>query len=176
MHKKLKRFIKHRILHIDDTPRRIALGVAIGLFVAWTPLLGFHIPIALVVTFFFKANKFAALICVWASNAFTVIPVYYPNYLLGRTVLTLLHTEPKLAPSEVAELFENFFFINRMIANLFSSEFWHQLADFLLQIGVELFIGGFLIGGIISVTAYFGTYHLVVWYRKKHPHRRLPLQ
>ncbi len=34
-------FLKFRILHIDDSPHRIALGVALGLFTAYLPPLGF---------------------------------------------------------------------------------------------------------------------------------------
>jgi hypothetical protein len=37
---RLVRFVKLRILYANDSPHRIALGVAIGLFVAWTPLPG----------------------------------------------------------------------------------------------------------------------------------------
>ena len=41
------RFIKCRILHVNDSHNKIALGVAIGLFVGWTPLIGLHTLIVL---------------------------------------------------------------------------------------------------------------------------------
>ena len=37
-----ERFFIYRVLHVDDTPHRIALGVAVGIFVAWTPTVGLH--------------------------------------------------------------------------------------------------------------------------------------
>jgi len=40
--KRLKRFLVHNVLHVDDTPHRIALGVAIAIFVTWTPTIGFQ--------------------------------------------------------------------------------------------------------------------------------------
>jgi uncharacterized protein (DUF2062 family) len=39
---KLIRFLEYKILHIEDTPHKISLGVALGLFIAWSPLLGLH--------------------------------------------------------------------------------------------------------------------------------------
>ena len=42
-----ERFIKYRVLHVDDTPHRIALGVALGFFVTWTPTIGVQIVLIL---------------------------------------------------------------------------------------------------------------------------------
>ena len=39
---RLKTFFIYRVLHVDDTPHRIALGVAAGIFIAWTPTIGFQ--------------------------------------------------------------------------------------------------------------------------------------
>ena len=176
MLERTRRFIRYRILHADDTPDRIALGVALGMLVAWTPLIGFHIMLALVITTIFKANKFLAVACVWISNPFTIIPVYYPNYLLGRFVLSLIHSRPKLSPEQMADLFQNFISISSLILNIATVKFWQQLADFLLRIGLELFIGGFIIGGFLAIISYFATYHFIIWYRLKHPHKRLRLK
>lgn len=42
-------FVKFRILHVDDTPQRIARGVAVGVWIAFTPLLGLHMILALAI-------------------------------------------------------------------------------------------------------------------------------
>jgi hypothetical protein len=57
-------FITHRILHVDDSPHRIAMGVALGLLAAWTPAMGLHILVALSLTSMIGANKFVAFTCV----------------------------------------------------------------------------------------------------------------
>ncbi|MBW8035386.1 MAG: DUF2062 domain-containing protein, partial [Planctomycetes bacterium] len=61
MMRPLIHFITHKILHVDDSPNRIALGAAIGLFIAWTPAVGLHTLIVLAITSLTKANKFVAV-------------------------------------------------------------------------------------------------------------------
>ena len=164
------RFVKYRIVHVDDLPYRIALGVALGLFIAYLPPLGFHLILLIILSFVFKANKFVALTCVWVSNPFTFIPIYYPNYLLGRSVLACFRTEDKLAAEQITGMFKESFSIGNVIAGYHTSEFWSRLGSLLIQTGFEMSIGGVIIGGIIAISAYFATYHLVIWYRRKHPH------
>ena len=85
--KKVVDFIKFSILHVDDSPNRIALGLALGILVAYMPPFGFHIILVTLLAFILRANKFVALTSVWISNPFTYVLLYYPNFLLGRTIL-----------------------------------------------------------------------------------------
>ena len=76
-----------RFLRIRGTPREIALGFALGLFVGMSPFLGFQIAIAVFLAAVFEWNKISAAVGVWISNPLT-IPVIYPvTYLLGAKVL-----------------------------------------------------------------------------------------
>ena len=54
-------FVVHHILHTDDRPSRIARGVAIGMFIAWLPLIGLQMLLVLGLSFIFRANKVAGL-------------------------------------------------------------------------------------------------------------------
>ena len=83
-----KQFIKFRIIHVDDSPHRIALGVAMGFFTAFLPFLGLHTISALFLAFVTRANKAVALLCSWICNPFTVVPIFIPSYLLGRKVVS----------------------------------------------------------------------------------------
>ena len=85
--KRLKNFFVHRVLHVDDTPHRIALGVAIGVFVAWTPTIGFQMPLTVALAWLLGANKLFSVPFVWISNPLTFVPIYMPNYLVGRWIL-----------------------------------------------------------------------------------------
>ena len=75
--RRAQRFVKYRILHVDDTPHRIALGVAIGMFVAWTPTIGFQMGLTVLLCALFRANKLVGVPLVWISNPLTIIPVYF---------------------------------------------------------------------------------------------------
>ena len=77
----IKKFVIHKILHIDDTPHRLALGVALGVFIGWTPTIGFQSALVILMALIFKANKVVGLPFVWISNPFTLIPIYWPNYI-----------------------------------------------------------------------------------------------
>jgi uncharacterized protein len=182
MHKSIKtmlgpaiRFVKFRVLHVDDSPHRIAMGVALGLFAAYLPPLWFHIILVLSVAGILQANKFVALTFIWASNPFTFIPIYYPNYLLGRAVLGWLYTEQRLGAGEIATMFDNFSF-GKIVTGICTAEFWSQLGSLTVKVGFEMLIGGIIIGGAIAVASYFATNRLVCWYRVKHPHRHLQNQ
>jgi uncharacterized protein (TIGR03546 family) len=72
-----------RLLTIHDKPRDIALGMALGLFIAMTPTFGFQMALAVFLATVFKWNKVAALIGVWLTNPLTVIFIYGLCYRVG---------------------------------------------------------------------------------------------
>ena len=74
--RKSRRFIVHRVLHADDTPHRIALGVAAGLFIGLTPTVGFQMVLAVALAAALRANKVVCIPMVWITNPFTIIPIY----------------------------------------------------------------------------------------------------
>lgn len=168
----ITRFLKFKILHVDDSPPRIARGVMIGLFVAWSPFYGLHILLALALSLLFKANKFVAVLCVWVSNAFTLVPIYYPNYLIGRGILSLFRKERVLSGEQVADFFGTLCNPQTILIDVFTPTFWRNFVKFFLGIGIELTIGGFIIGLIVSLAAYIVTLKTIRWYRTKHPHKR----
>ena len=80
------RFVK-RFLHINDTPESIALGAAVGMFIGMTPTVGFQMLIMIVVGTVIRANRIAGVAMVYVSNPFTVLPIYWLDYLVGSTLL-----------------------------------------------------------------------------------------
>ena len=165
------RFIKFRILHVDDSPQSLALGVAIGLFTAWTPLIGLHMLIALLLSILFKANKFLSITFVWVSNIFTFVPIYLPAYLLGRAITSLFGYSNNASKDEVMDMLTKLSSF-RVFIDIWSAEFWQQLAQLFIKIGFPLFVGSIILGLLIANIAYFTTYRLISWYRKKNPRRR----
>ena len=85
--KSVKDFCILRILHADDPPHRLALGIAIGMFVTFTPLIGFQMLISVFLAWLLRANKLVGVPLVWISNPVTFVPIYYPCYWLGCKVL-----------------------------------------------------------------------------------------
>jgi len=163
------RFIKYRILHVDDSPHSIALGMALGILVAYMPPLGFHIILVTLLSFIFKANKFVSLISIWICNPFTYVLIYYPNCLVGSTLLNIFGFSRSAELEEAMQTFTQSLSFSHFITNFYKPDFWSGLGPFLAQIGLEMFVGGLLIGGVMAAAGYVITRKVVIWYRIHHP-------
>jgi len=82
----LKRIFE-RFIKIRGTPREIAMGFALGLFVGFTPTMGFQMPIAVFFAALLKWNKISAAIGVWITNPFTAVFIYSFCYFIGAKLL-----------------------------------------------------------------------------------------
>ena len=168
----LLRFLEFKILHIDDSPHKISLGLAIGLFIAWMPLLGLHILLVIVSTMLLRANKFAALTSVWVSNVFTYAFVYYPAYLIGRAVCDIFPRHGVMGKEQVSAIFNELFAPANILTGFYTKEYWKQFWVLTKTIGPELWIGGFVLGGLVALSSYVICYNLIKSHRVKTPHRR----
>jgi uncharacterized protein (DUF2062 family) len=76
-----------QLLHTHDTPRRTAAAYAVGVFFGFSPLLGLHTVLGLIVAFTFNLNRVAVLLGVY-SNLPWILPAYYSvATMLGATIL-----------------------------------------------------------------------------------------
>jgi uncharacterized protein (DUF2062 family) len=75
------------LLHVEDSPSRVALAFALGVFIAFFPLLGIHTGLAIVIAIAFRLNKTAILVGAWTNNPWTIAPMYSAGTLLGCFVL-----------------------------------------------------------------------------------------
>jgi uncharacterized protein (DUF2062 family) len=76
-----------QLLHTHDTPKRTAVAYAVGVFFGFSPFLGLHTILGLVVAFAFNLNRVAVLLGVY-SNLPWILPAYYTlATMLGATVL-----------------------------------------------------------------------------------------
>ena len=70
-----KNFIK-KLLHIEDTPERTALAYSVGIFLGFSPFIGFHTLCGIAVAFVFGLNRFAVLLGVWTNAPWWIVPYY----------------------------------------------------------------------------------------------------
>jgi uncharacterized protein len=76
-----------RLLHTHDTPQRTAVAFAVGVFFGFSPFLGLHTILGLIVAFAFGLNRVAVLLGVY-SNLPWILPAYYSlATVLGATLL-----------------------------------------------------------------------------------------
>jgi len=72
---RIKNLLK-RLLHIEDTPERTALAYSIGIFLGFSPFLGFHTLGGIAVAFLFGLNRIAVLLGVWSNTPWWIVPYY----------------------------------------------------------------------------------------------------
>ncbi len=155
--RKLRRLIIYRVLHVDDTPHRIALSLAIAIFVTWTPTIGFQMILAFALAALLRANKFVGVPFVWISNPFTFVPIFLPNYLLGSLLLGGQYSSSRFLKA-----------ISQ--ASQFQGGWWDRVQAWwqaIWPIFLPLTLGSLIIGGILGLITYFVSFYGIRAYRKR---------
>lgn|GEM_PF-576055 len=162
---RLRRPIIEKILHLDDTPHRIALGVFLGFVVGWTPLMGAQIVLYLAAAYLFRANRASGLPPVLLTNPITAVPIYMLNWRIGQWLLNPGGISEAAREKKAAALTA---FVEKFsISEVFTASFWDRFADAFGTFGQELFFGCLVVGGVCGLLGYIATYYGVVAYRRR---------
>ncbi len=141
---KLRRFYE-RFVKIRGTPRQIASGLALGVFIGFWPIV-FQLPLAVFIASLFRWNKFTAGTGVMITNPLTAPFIYGLTYLIGAK-LTGIKTG--FALSAFADL--------------------SALIELVLQapgIFAALMVGGIVLGLPAAVAGYFLAYKAAEKYQR----------
>ncbi len=81
-------YAKHRVLRLSDTSKSIAAGLAIGMAVSFTPIVGTHFVQAGMIAYFARVNILSALIGTFVGNPWTFpfmwwAAISFGSYLFG---------------------------------------------------------------------------------------------
>ena len=82
-------YIMHRIARIRVTPHRLAIGFAAGVFVSFTPFIGFHFILAALTAVLVRGNLIASVIGTAVGNPITFPFIWIASYNLGALFLGL---------------------------------------------------------------------------------------
>ncbi|HEX3646438.1 MAG TPA: DUF2062 domain-containing protein [Vicinamibacterales bacterium] len=131
------------LLHVADTPERTAAAFAMGVFFGFSPFLGFHTLLAIVVAFIFDLNRVAALLGVYSNLPWIIAPYYAIVTMIGARIIG--HAPPEGFKAQLSGLFE---------LSVFHVKFWHQLITILKPLLWPYAVGSFLGAITISAIAY----------------------
>ncbi len=156
----------HRLRRLPDPPHRIARGIAIGVFVCFTPFFGFHLVIATILVFLIQANLLAALLATFFGNPLTFPVIAIVSLELGQWMLG--------APGDVhlPQVFAEFTSASvelwRNITALFTNDVaqWRQLCGFFWRVFWPYLVGGLIPGIITGTVAYILALSAVTAYQK----------
>ena len=137
------RTLLRHILMLDDTAHSVALGTAIGLFIALTPTVGIQMILVMIFAVlsspFVRFNRIAALITVYISNPLTMLPIYWFNYKIGN-----LFVEGHVSRENFARILQYDGF----------REWWSSTVALFVDIGVPLIVGSLIVSSIAAVATY----------------------
>lgn len=71
------------LIHVEDTPHRVALAFGIGVFIAFFPVVGIHTALALGIALAFRLNRVAILAGTFVNNPWTIAPLFMAGTVLG---------------------------------------------------------------------------------------------
>ncbi len=133
----------HKFISLKGDPRKISMGMAIGVFVGVTPTIPFHTALIVVLTLPLRQNLTAALLGAWINNPFTLPIFYLVEYELGRYLLGWEQFQVVFSDLSVRGI---------------------------LQVGWEIFypmlIGGLILAPFFAIPAYFITYRAITALRR----------
>jgi uncharacterized protein len=141
--------VMHWLVGLRGSPEAIARGIAIGLFVAFTPTIGVQLILAAALATLLGASRAAALVPVWITNPVTIPPIYGFTYMVGSWFF------PGPPANRVAEVMRG------LGGKLRKLEIW-DVADqvrAMIALGRDIFIplwiGGIVVGLCVALTVYF---------------------
>ena len=132
------------LLHIDDTPRRTAAAFGLGVFFGFSPLLGLHTLLAVVLAFLLDLNRVAVLLGVYSNLPWIIAPYYAFVTIAGAAITG--HPIPPGFRAHVASLFQR---------SLLHSGFWEQLAVLLRPLLWPYAVGSLIGASVLAPIAYF---------------------
>lgn len=138
-------YTKHRVLRLSDSARKIALGLAIGVGISFTPILGTHFIQAGLIAYLLRANFLAALIGTFAGNPWTFPFMWWAGISLGAFIFQLFGLPASASPPDEATL----------------TIIWQLIKTEPLRIFAPWFVGGYLIAVFSVPLNYMVFYKLV---------------
>jgi uncharacterized protein len=151
------------LLHVHDTPERTAAAFALGVFLGFSPFLGLHTLIAVLLAFMLDLNRVAVLLGVYSNLPWIMAGYYAFTTMVGAAIVRV-----KLPPDlreQLGALFE---------LSFRSREFWHEVVRLLHPLLWPYMFGSLIGASVLAVVAYKGALAFVIRRRRHqalhHPH------
>lgn len=132
------RSVFRALIHLSDTPERTALAFALGVFLGFSPLIGLHTVLGLLLAFLFRLNRLAVILGVWSNLPWLIVPFYAFSTWLG---VWLLGLSEAIEPPELS------------FYELFRPEFWEWLLS-QWRLLIPAFWGSLVLATLLGLLAY----------------------
>jgi uncharacterized protein (DUF2062 family) len=145
------------IFQIKESPHRIALAFAVGVFIGISPLIGLHYIGGVLLAMLFRLNKLVAIIGVSVNNPWTIVPISTFCVWVGAKLLGIKQVLPEVEWGSIS--------FTSIVMKFTSLESLMSMINELWPLLVAFFVGSFLICTIASIVSYFILLEMVKRYR-----------
>lgn len=122
---------------------RVVPALYAGCILGLQPLYGVQIPLSVLVAFWLRANLPVLVGLQFLSNPFTVVPLYYAVYQIGKASLNLIGIETPALTLQGMRTFLDIFVSGQLLLNL----------GYLLTIWSVTALGGLIFGSFLATMA-----------------------
>ncbi len=148
----VKRF-KNEIFQAGTPPRTTAISLALGVWLAFSPIPGLHFVIAFLAARFFKLNVVMLVLGVMIHNPWTMLPIHMLGLTIGDLVLT--------GHLQSIELFRQFPIGELGLVNLFRHSFWHEYGPTFSHFLRPFVVGHLIMNTVLALVCYRYTLFLL---------------
>lgn len=146
------------IFNVKETPHRIALAFALGVFMGISPLIGLHYIGGFIIAWLFRLNKLVTLIGVSVNNPWTIVPLSSFSVWLGAKLIGLKQVLPEVDWENVT--------LTNIISKFTDMDRFINMTKEIMPLLASFFVGSFVICTIAAITSYFIIQISVTRYRK----------
>ena len=161
-------YIVHRIKRVPDSPHRISVGVAIGVFITFTPFFGLHFLLAALLAVVLRGNVIVALIATFFGNPITFPIIGILSHRLGMAMMD--RPMGALGWDELRQGLGDLFLIPwRNFKAIFTDATadWTGYVQALDIVFFPYLLGGLIPGLVFGALGYFLSKPLVVAYQNR---------
>lgn len=97
-------YVKHRVVRLSDSTHKVAGGLAIGVSISFTPLVGTHFIQAAGLSFFLRFNMLAAIIGTFVGNPWTFPFMWWISIVTGTHIFNALGLTQFIMPIDQLDL------------------------------------------------------------------------
>lgn len=161
-------YVKLRLKRLPDTPHKIAIGIACGVFVTFSPLFGFHFFVSALLAWILRGNILASLLATFVGNPITFPFIAAASYRTGLWIMG--RGSERNVWRKVSDGFGEMFstlWINMKSVFTGASVPWDPFVRAVHDIFLPYLIGGIIPGTIFAAIFYFASKPMIEAYQRR---------
>lgn len=162
------RYVQHRLQRLPGSPETIARGIAAGVFITFSPLLGLHMIGAAALAFVVRGNMIAALLATFIGNPITYVPIAASSLGIGYALLGggSAGQAKRSILQKFGDASSDLWYNLRSVFTGEATE-WSHLIRFWNEVFLPYLVGGLIAGGIFAIISFYLTVPVIRVYQNR---------